>query len=38
LRGKCNLASSPKRAPSISYNGNGTTGFSFDNFKIWGMK
>ncbi len=38
LRGKCNLASTPKRSPSISYNGNGVTGFSFDNFKIWGVK
>lgn len=38
LRGKCNLASTPKRAPSISYNGNGTTGFSFDNFKVWEIK
>lgn len=38
LRGKCNLASTPKRSPSISFNGTGTTGFSFDNFKIWEMK
>jgi hypothetical protein len=38
LRGKCNLASTPKRSPSISYNGNGENGFSFDNFKIWAMK
>jgi hypothetical protein len=38
LRGKCNLASAPKRAPSISYNGTGVTGFSFDNFKIWEIK
>lgn len=38
IRGKCNLASTPKRSPSISYNGNGVTGFSFDNFKIWSVK
>ncbi|MEI6714396.1 MAG: hypothetical protein WCO60_11635 [Verrucomicrobiota bacterium] len=38
LRGKCSLASNPKRSPSISYNGNGETGFSFDNFKIWAVK
>jgi hypothetical protein len=38
LRGRCNLASAPKRSPSISYNGTGATGFSFDNFKIWEMK
>jgi len=38
LRGKCNLASTPKRSPSISYNGNGVDGFSFDNFKIWAVK
>jgi hypothetical protein len=38
LRGKCNLASTPKRSPSISYNGDGVSGFSFDNFKIWAVK
>jgi hypothetical protein len=38
LRGKCNLAGTPKRSPSISYNGNGVDGFSFDNFKIWELK
>jgi hypothetical protein len=38
LRGKCNHASAPKRSPSISYNGTGAAGFSFDNFKIWEIK
>lgn len=38
LRGKCNRASTPKRSPTISYNGDGVKGIRFDNFKIWTIK
>ena len=38
LRGKCKLASTPKRSPSFSYNGDGVKGTRFDNFKIWTIK
>ncbi len=38
IRGQCNLASTPKRSPSISYQGDGVDGVSFDNFKIWAVK
>ena len=38
IRGKCNLASSPKGSPSLSFAGEGGRGVNVDNVRVWSFK
>ena len=38
IRGKCNLASSPKASPSLSFGGVDSKGVNVDNVRVWNFK
>lgn len=38
IRGKCNLASSPKGSPSLSFAGENGRGVNVDNIRVWNFK
>ena len=38
IRGKCNLASSPKGSPSLSFAGEGGKGVNVDSVRVWSFK
>jgi hypothetical protein len=38
IRGKCNLASSPKASPSLSFGGVDSKGVNVDNVRVWSFK
>jgi len=38
IRGKCNLASSPKTSPSLSFGGVDSKGVNVDNVRVWSFR